>query len=202
MLLIGSVGSGFSLILTVLHWPVMQHRDVDQRHQRVALAKGLSRLNHSSARHRTPSFHMEVMFFMLGLSHGRKNINFLRIRQQLLSTWPETNKAAVTSGFTCCFTVTAGASTSPLQSLAGFTVHRRQRQQLRRLQILRDIYELALTPPETLSPPRLEVLHSGRISSQEKSRLFWPKVHTLPPFFWGGFDPKSVRKTSEQHGKI
>lgn len=105
MLLIGSVGSGFSLILTVLHWPVMQHRDVDHRHQGVALAKGLSRLNHSSARHRTPSFHMEVMFFILSLSRGRKNINFLRIRQQLLSTWPETNKAAVTSGFTCCFSV-------------------------------------------------------------------------------------------------
>lgn len=40
MLLIGSVGSGFSLILTVVHRPVMQHRDVDHRHQRVALAKG------------------------------------------------------------------------------------------------------------------------------------------------------------------
>lgn len=56
---------------------------------------------------------------------------------------------------------------SPLQPeqlfLCKVSLFSRRRQR----RILWDIYELALTPAETWSLPRLEVLHSGRISSQE-----------------------------------
>lgn len=57
--------------------------------------------------------------FKLSLSRNRENIVSLRFRQQLLSTSTETHKAAVTSVFMCCYTITAGV-TSPLQSLVGF----------------------------------------------------------------------------------
>lgn len=100
MLLIGSVGSGFSLILTVLHWPVMQHRDVDAALLHFTWKSCfLFSVYHAGGKIST-SYGSGSSF----CPHDQKPIKLLS---------PLDSRVA-------------SLSTSPLQSLAGFTVHRRQ----------------------------------------------------------------------------
>lgn len=186
----GSIGSGFGLIFTVLtasHWPLMQHHTTNSATRGLAKGFGTFEGQFSISPHTFVSNVSHV--FMLSLSRRRQNISSLRFSQQLLSTSAETNKAAVTSGFMRHLTVTAGA-TSPLQSLAGFTARS----------------TVAANSPGYLFMNCRKLLLSrgasrvwrcftvGGFHLRSKADYFDPKF-TL---FWGGFDPKSVRKASEQ----
>lgn len=135
------------------------HRPVMRRRQGVTAGKpvgGLARLSRAS------SLHVEVvLFFMISKKKKPKKLS-----TQLCTVQAAASVHMTRNQWSSCHLLESrGAS-------AGVS-----------LPLLRGIYELAPTPPGTLSLPCLQVLHSGRISSQEKSRLFGPKVHTLPFFF-------------------